>query len=296
MSAQLHFLVPFKSNVEYLKETLDSIMAQSAREWRSTVFDDSSRPDEVRSLIESYGDSRLDVKSNAVPRGIGGNWNTALVSAEAPFACLVHADDILSPSYILKVLQLHSEYPDTYGVFTGVRIIDHRGRRRRVSIPDLAKKALHPFPPEPHVVEGDRGLRSLLRGDFIFCPTVTYRVARLVHPVFDEQLRMSLDLRSFADALIRGERFVGTQEACYFYRRHRASTTSLLNSDASRFKEEIQTYHQIADMAQKASFMSSARTGHRALIVKAHFLYVALKNLVAGKPQISRQMLRILFA
>jgi hypothetical protein len=32
------------------------------------------------------------------------------------------------------------------------------------------------------------------------------------------------------------------------------------------------------------------------LIVKAHFLYVALKNLVAGKPQISRQMLRILFA
>ena len=86
MSAQLHFLVPFKSNVEYLKETLDSIMAQSAREWRSTVFDDSSRPDEVRSLIESYGDSRLDVKSNAVPRGIGGNWNTALVSAEAPFA------------------------------------------------------------------------------------------------------------------------------------------------------------------------------------------------------------------
>lgn len=294
MTPSIHFLVPFKSNASYLKATLTSIIAQSMPNWTATVFDDSHPPDQSRAIIEALNDPRINLVCNPSPLGIGGNWNAALTSTQAEFASLIHADDVLAPSYAQAVLDLHQRYPDTYGAFTGVRIVDHMGRRKHFSMPDLAKKLLHPFLAEPCVLSGDEGLRILLRGDFIFCPTVTYRTSRLVHPVFDENLKMSLDLLSFAQALIRGEKFVGTRDVHYFYRRHAGSTTSVLNSDASRFEEELRTYRQIADIAEGASFSLSARTGRRALIVKSHASYLALVNVLGGKPTVSRQLLRVL--
>ena len=282
MTARIHFLVPFKSNVNFLHETLSSILAQSLSDWKATVFDDSTSPAEVDALVADVGDPRIVAIHNATPRGIGGNWNAALSATNAEFAALVHADDVLAPSYGETVLALHDNHPGTYGVFTGVRIIDASGARKRFSAPDVAKKILHPALPEPCIVAGDAGLRSLLRGDFIFCPTVTYRVDRLRQPVFDESLRMTLDLQSFANAILRGEQFVGTKAAHYYYRRHAASTTSTLNANASRFEEELDTYRCIADTASRTGFDRSARTGRRAAIVKGHLLYSAVSSMMRG--------------
>lgn len=282
MVARLHFLIPFKSNLEYLHATLRSVVDQSTSGWLATVFNDSPAVDEVTALVASMDDARITVVHNATPRGIGGNWNTALAAARAEFAALVHADDVLAPTYAAAVLRLHDHFPDTYGVFTGAHIINSNGNRQRFSAPDLAKKLLHPFLGEPTIVSGDSGLRSLLRGDFIFCPTVTYRVDRLRPPVFDESLGMTLDLQSFADVLLRGERLVGTKAVHYFYRRHAASTTSTLNANAARFSEELATYRRIADDASSAGFSRSARTGRRAAIVKGHLMFSALASAMRG--------------
>jgi glycosyltransferase involved in cell wall biosynthesis len=296
MTAGIHFLVPFRSNLDYLGATIASIRAQSVARWKCSVFDDSTDPDAVDSLVASCEDERFTVTHNATPRGIGGNWNAALASAEADFATLVHADDLLAPSYAETVLALHDRYPDTFGVFTGAGIIDHRGAPMRFSAPDLAKKVLHPFPREPWIVAGDEGLRSILRGDFIFCPTVTYRVNRLRQPVFDESLRMTLDLLAFARALMQGEQFVGTKSVQYRYRRHPASTTSTLNADSSRFEEELTVYRMIADEAAEVDFDLSARTARRALTVKGHLMFSAASSALRGEFDQVRRYGRLLRA
>ena len=283
MTVGIHFLVPFRSNLDYLRDTLISVRGQSTADWRCTVFDDSSDREKVETLVRAIGDDRFDVVHNRTPRGIGGNWNAALASAEADFATLVHADDLLAPTYAETVLALHDRFPDTFGVFTGAGIIDHLGAPKRFSAPDLAKKVLHPYLREPCVVVGDRGLRSILRGNFIFCPTVTYRVTRLRQPIFDESLRMTLDFFAFARALLQGERLVGTKSVQYHYRRHPASTTSTLNADSSRFEEELTTYRRIATEAAEVDFELSARTGRRALVVKGHLVYSAAASTLRGE-------------
>jgi hypothetical protein len=294
MTSRIHFLIPFKSNFTYLRETLLSVGSQTIHDWSATVFNDSPCARDVEQLVSSFSDDRMTFVHNQSPLGIAGNWNTALSSTNAEFATLVHADDILTPTYAAKVLSLHKLHPDTYGVFTGVRIIDQRGAPMRFSIPDVAKKMLHPFLPEPCIVAGDKGLRTLLRGDFIFCPTVTYRVDRLRHPVFDKSLRMSLDLQSFADAILRGEQFVGTKDTHYLYRRHPTSTTSILNSDSSRFIEELQTYRRIASDASRQNFSASARTAERAAVVKGHIVITALTSVTHGRFEQARRCIGLL--
>jgi hypothetical protein len=296
MTPQIHFLVPFKSNLGYLQSTLASIAAQTMPQWKATVFNDSLDRADVTALVADTNDPRFTVVHNPSPRGIGGNWNAALAAAEAEFGALIHADDVLAPTYADAALDLHRRYPHAYGVFTGVRIIDVNGTRKRFSSPDVAKKVLHPLLSEPCVVAGDSGLRSLLRGDFIFCPTVMYRIERLRQPVFDESLRMTLDLQSFADALLRGEQLVGTKTVHYYYRRHAASTTSTLNADLSRFEEELRTYRSIADAASHTAFDRSARTGRRAAIVKSHLLYSALASTLRGNLGNSRRYVRMLWS
>lgn len=293
MSPSIHFLVPYRSGLAYLQEALDSIVGQTRTDWVATVHDDSCDPEPVADLVGSCGDRRISVVHNTTPLGIGGNWNAGLSTVTTEFAAILHADDRLAPTYMDAVLELHARYPDAFGAFTGARIIDAHGRVKRLSAPDIAKRLLHPRLPEPCIVRGDAGLRSLLRGDFIFCPTVTYRVSRLVHPVFDEELRMSLDLLAFARTLLRGEFMVGTRGAHYLYRRHRASTTSVLNANTSRFDEELRTYRTIASEASSGGFTRSASTALRASIVRAHLIFRATESLLRGQPRTAARLARL---
>lgn len=105
---------------------------------------------------------------------------------------------------------------------------------------------------------------------------------------------MSLDLHALARTLLREDSIVGTKQAHYLYRRHRASTTSISNADTSRFVEELHTYRMIAAEANSGGFVRSASTARRASIVRAHLLFRAAKNLLRCRPRIAARLMSLM--
>ena len=129
------------------------------------------------------GGGRIRYVRNDENLGLAGNWNRCLELAEHDAVTLFHADDELQPNYVRLVLDTASTKPRTaVGVFAGAALIGPSGQRI-FSFPDEMKRFSRPkaVGGEIHVA-GEPGLASLFRGQYIFCPSLSYKRSRLPTP------------------------------------------------------------------------------------------------------------------
>lgn len=105
---------------QYVRDAIDSLLAQTMREWECIVVDDTPKQESAW-LIDRYPFVtylyRHDGKRNA--SGAGAARNSGLTQAHAPFVIFLDADDALAPSALEEMLIAHVNsggryiYPDT---------------------------------------------------------------------------------------------------------------------------------------------------------------------------------------
>jgi glycosyltransferase involved in cell wall biosynthesis len=282
----LGIVVPYFDNQDYFFRLLDSILNQDSRAWVLTIVDDSGGKDPLVLSPEVVRDARIDIVVNDRNFGLGKSWNTGLESMKSlhnpDVVAVIHADDELEPNYVSTVLDAHKANPDAFAVHTEVRIIDEYGSFR-FSFPDFIKGIVRPGSSRDEVVSrGDAGLSQILRGNFVFCPTLSFKTSMCDYPMFDEEWNMAIDLDLISRSLLSGKTIVGVGDKVYRYRRHGGNLTSRLNKSTERFSEEIKFYAQISKTCKNQGFSSSARVARRMWIVKFHILYQIAKSVLTG--------------
>lgn len=113
----------------YLPDTLDSVAAQTARDWECIVVDDAS-PDECGAIAESYAerDPRFRVIHNATNQYLAGARNTAIAQARGAYVIPLDADDMLKPE-TLEVLAGELDRQRAIDVaYGGVLFVNEDGR------------------------------------------------------------------------------------------------------------------------------------------------------------------------
>lgn len=119
-------VVPAFEAHQTVRETVESILAQSHRELEVIVVDDgSSRP--LESLLGEIKDPRLRYvwKEHS---GVSDTRNRGFASTQGDFVAFVDADDILSPRFVERRLALMTEHPDLGAACSTVCVIDESGR------------------------------------------------------------------------------------------------------------------------------------------------------------------------
>ncbi len=98
MSGRFHerplvsIIVPVFNGERYLRESLDSILAQTYSRTEVFVMDDAST-DGTRGLAAAYGE-RVKYHRQEANRGIYGNANDGIAMARGEYIAIYHADDI----------------------------------------------------------------------------------------------------------------------------------------------------------------------------------------------------------
>jgi glycosyltransferase involved in cell wall biosynthesis len=100
-----------------LAETLESIQAQTYRDFEVVICNDGSK-DGTLALAERFAaeDPRIRVVSQE-NRGSGGAYNTAVRNARADLIVMISADDLLLPKHLESFDTFINENPDT-AIFT----------------------------------------------------------------------------------------------------------------------------------------------------------------------------------
>lgn len=273
MNEPITVTIPFaKEPLAFVRLALDSLVRQEHRNWNGILLDDSADgSDAVRTLVESYDDSRLDYVRNDGPHGIGSAWNSCMNLAHTEFYCILHTDDALEPTYLGEMLALANAYPAASLYFCSVTIVDEHGSPC-FSLPDLVKDVIAPKG-EPMILQGAKGVERLTVGDFILAPTIVYRASQIGERRFSSDHRMVLDLRFLLGLLYDGGKIVGTHRRLYRYRRHGTQQTWQLSASGRRFEEEFEVFQEIARESTRRAWPAVAFWARVRPIFRLNALY-----------------------
>src|SRR5262245_755517 len=97
--ARVDILLTYWGDFKLLKKTVESVLVQSAEDWRLLVFDDCYPSDEAQKYFAKLDDKRVMYYRHKKNIGITNNFNFALEAATADYCILLGCDDIMLPNY-----------------------------------------------------------------------------------------------------------------------------------------------------------------------------------------------------
>ncbi|HEY0866259.1 MAG TPA: glycosyltransferase family A protein [Fimbriimonas sp.] len=110
-------LVPSYNHAQYLRECLDSAVAQTFEDWELILVDDASSDDSA-SIARSFEDPRVRVLVNGENLGTYGALQRGLDEASGEFVAVLNSDDVWLPEKIHSQVVLMRDHPTTQFCYT----------------------------------------------------------------------------------------------------------------------------------------------------------------------------------
>ena len=163
-------LVPSYNGAAFLREALDSILAQTYSNIEVILLDDAST-DDTPSIAAEYG-SRISYVRQTQNLGIYDNVNVGIARARGSLIATYHADDLYLPAIVEAQVEYFESHPDVGAVFCSDIFVDAHGHEYgRISLPTDVRGGQPLYYP---VV-----LNALLKykNRFLVCPTAMVRAS-----------------------------------------------------------------------------------------------------------------------
>lgn len=270
----VHLLLPYWGDPDLLDRAVDSVLAQSDPDWRLTIVDDHHPSPRAGSSYGEHPDRRISYLRNTENLGVAGNFERCRTMADGDLVVFLGSDDVLLPDYVAQLRRARDEHPDATIIQPGVRVIDGAGRPS-FGLGERVKSWLAPRGPRPVTMAGEDLAASLLRGNWLYWPSLAFDGAAVARHSFRQDLPIVLDLAFVLDLVLDGAELVVRDEITFCYRRHEASASSVSAFEGSRFDDEWQFYRETADRLETRGWRRAARVARRRYVSRLHVLSLA---------------------
>lgn len=192
----------------FLAEALESVVAQTYRNWRLILVDDGCEaPDELDRLAQGIPGTRVVHQRNA---GVAAARNSGMRVGDGDVIAFLDDDDRWPPERLERLIGALEAEPDALGAFGGGVYIDHAGRRFGTWHTEAATsdEFLSGSTPIPRIVA-----------------LVVRRAAVDTSGMFDESFRLTEDDEFILRLLRHGSLVSSSDSPVVEYRRHTRNLT-----------------------------------------------------------------------
>ncbi len=116
----------YNTPINYLKESIDSVLNQTYSNFEFIIIDDGSTNDSLE-FIKSYNDPRIKLITNEENIGLTKSLNKGLDVAQGEFIARMDTDDICYPERFEKQFEYMNNHPDTFVCGTWPNILRENG-------------------------------------------------------------------------------------------------------------------------------------------------------------------------
>ncbi len=120
-------LLPIYNAENYLRESVDSLLAQSYSDFEIIAVNDGST-DASKNILQGINDPRLNILDNDGNKGIIFTLNRGIRAARGQYIARMDADDVAKPDRFAKQVDYLDSHPQVALVGTGAYLIDEKGR------------------------------------------------------------------------------------------------------------------------------------------------------------------------
>lgn len=242
------FIMPAYNVEKYLAQAIESVLAQTERDWKMIIVDDCSS-DHTYAIAEDYSrrDRRIRVMKTESQSGcVYIPRKLAIIAADTDIVAPLDADDAIEPAYLSHLLNtMKREGSDI--VYPVMYAWDGKRRRELMSVFDRTLLG--------KTISGTEALENTLNGWRIHCngglirKDIYLRGFKIVNEN-DEGIVSYID-EYLTRVLLSNARKVSIMEECYFYRENPNSITHKL---------DIKAFGQLSNNIRIVDFIQSRYT------------------------------------
>ena len=266
----LDILIPFWGDPDLLRAAVRSVLAQDDPDWRLVVVDDCYPDDSVGPWVRALEDPRVSYVRNDINLGITDNYRRCLDLAVAEWVVFLGCDDLLLPGYVSAVRAALARWPDVDIVQPGVQVIDEHGDAVRPLADVVKRRLFRPRLRGETVLQGEELAVSLLRGNWLYWPSLALRTSALREQEFLDGFPLVQDLALVLDLTRSGSRLLVLEDEVFAYRRHAASASSATLVDGRRFDGERRYFAIAMQQSRARGWPRAARAASRHLGSRIH--------------------------
>lgn len=267
----LDIFIPYWGDPARLRATVESVLGQDDDSWTLTIVDDAYPGDAARRIVEGCNDSRVAYVRNEANLGINRNFQRCAELATHDLIVFLGCDDLLLPNYVRSITQAVARNPGAAIIQPGVEVIGADGRQVDTLV-DRVKRWLRPSGDSDVVLSGERLAASLLRGNWLYWPSLALDRRMVQRRGFRPEFPIILDLALVIDMVADGATLVATPETCFQYRRHAESLSSATVDDGSRFRDDRRYYALATAQMESLGWTRARRAARVRLLSRAHAL------------------------
>ncbi|WP_432827875.1 glycosyltransferase family 2 protein [Dactylosporangium sp. CA-092794] len=288
----LDIMLPHYGELRLLRIAVESIVAQTDDRWRLTVLDDNpaDRETGIAEYFAALGHPRVQYRRNPRNLGITENFQQAVDLAEAPFMSIMGCDDVMLPRYVERVHQLIDGHPGAVLVQPGVEVIGADGSVVRTLADTTKRRVYAPRFAGTVTMAGEELAVSLLRGNWLYFPSLVWRTEEIKAVGFDPALSVIQDLKLILQLVTRGGTLVADDEVVFHYRRHGESLSASSAVTGNRFSEAREFFLAVAARMDEHGWPRAGKAARWHLSSRIH----ALTMLPAAAKQRSGDGVRVL--
>ena len=252
-----------------MKEAVRSVLRQENSHWRLIVVDDGYPDDSIPEWFDALGDSRITYERNDKNLGANANYRKCLTYVENSLVQVMGADDIMLPNYVDWLIDTAGRCPRA-GVFQpGVVVIDEVGAQSNTLV-EKVKRFYMPRGKGAQLLTGERFAVSVLRGDWLYFPSLAWRAEIILGVGFREGYDVVQDLALVCDVAMSGRGLLYDPTVAFMYRRHSGSDSSWRALEGTRFNEERRFFLQMASEMRARGWRKAARVSRLHLSSRLH--------------------------
>lgn len=287
-TVEFHIAIPYGGPEGYLIKTLESVLAQTYKNWRLFVIGDGINEIDFKKLSLNYSDPRIEFESYPDRQGIGKMFNHCLKKLNSDWNLLLGADDLLSPKFLEGIIEAITLNPEVSMIQPRTQVIDSMGK---ISHPlDDIIKSLVRHRLKSHVFSSKAAINSLAIGSWLYFPSIVWSSRAICDKTFDLKFEIALDIEFIFRILIDGGSILYWPKSLFFYRRHAASVSMNPERYLLRVKEEIEVYNSLTSLLLKNGQLFSAFLARMRLTSRLNLLLKFLTSGQADKKQLYKLM------
>jgi glycosyltransferase involved in cell wall biosynthesis len=228
--------IPSYRQLEYFRQSLACVLAQTLQDFEVNVIDDAG-DDDYKRHIESLGDSRIMYVRNPQRLGAMANMFHAIHFGQGKYILAFHEDDLLSPDYLKAAVDILESRADCGFVAAEVREF-------KDTPPALTSRNNGPLPYDVFTSDA-QFLRGILKGVEPMFGSVVYRRDALDGAVADHDRYGTLVDRPFLMSILKSWTAAIVREPLAWYRGHGSNDDRHEGMSADNILELLKTYRSV---------------------------------------------------
>jgi glycosyltransferase involved in cell wall biosynthesis len=275
----IEIFITTHNRAEYLKESISSILNQSAGIAKVTVLDNEST-DHTKDIVDIFKEYNV---SYIRTKGFLGNFNKAKELVSKPYVMLFHDDDLLHHDYIKLALIAINKYPNISLITT--RYQEFVGDEK-ISMPTNIKASHYLFPDQESFIEHMFFIERIAYAPAIY-KTEIFKNTQLEYEKFSK----FNDWPFMAKNVEKGRVILFNDPRMFFVRRHdkqdtwtntnKPSIDQIINWNLFFQKSIVKNMHHIRSLAFKIKSIYFLIGKYQAFILCAEPSQDELKQLFA---------------